>query len=159
MKNLNTNEKIAVVVGILIVGFFFIFGGTVMNIIRIGTLTPSASTASTTSTTSSQVVIQDVIVGAGDVATPGSKVTVNYTGTFTNGTKFDSSYDRNQPFTFTLGAKQVIAGWDQGIIGMKVGGKRVLIVPPELGYGSADYGPIPGNSTLVFQVELVSVQK
>lgn len=102
--------------------------------------------------------IEDLTVGAGEEAKVGDAVTVNYTGTFTNGTKFDSSYDHGQPFSFTLGAGQVIPGWDQGVQGMKVGGKRRLTVPPELGYGSQDYGPIPGNSTLIFEVELLKVQ-
>jgi FKBP-type peptidyl-prolyl cis-trans isomerase len=79
-------------------------------------------------------------------------------GTFANGQKFDSSYDRKEPITFQLGAGQVIPGWDQGLLGMKVGGKRKLVIPPNLGYGPNDYGPIPGNSTLYFEVELVSVK-
>ncbi len=157
MKNLSKNEKIAVVAGILVIGFFFIFGGVVMSIIKAGTLTPSQVV--TNATTTPQVVVQDVSVGTGEMAVAGSNITVNYVGSFTDGKIFDSSIARGTPFTFILGAGQVIPGWDQGIVGMKVGGKRVLIVPPELGYGSADYGPIPGNSTLVFQIELLNVQK
>jgi FKBP-type peptidyl-prolyl cis-trans isomerase len=103
------------------------------------------------------LVVEDVVVGTGATAVAGDTVTVNYVGTFTNGTKFDSSYDRNQPFSFRLGAGQVIAGWDQGVPGMKVGGKRRLTVPPSLAYGSSAYGPIPGNSTLVFEIELLSI--
>ena len=76
---------------------------------------------------------------------------------FTNGTKFDSSYDRGQPFTFRVGAGQVIAGWDQGVPGMKVGGKRRLTIPPDLAYGSSGYGSIPPNSTLIFDIELLSI--
>jgi FKBP-type peptidyl-prolyl cis-trans isomerase len=82
---------------------------------------------------------------------------VNYVGTLTNGTKFDSSYDKGQPYTFRIGAGQVIAGWDQGVPGMKVGGKRRLTIPPSLGYGSQANGSIPPNSTLVFEVDLVSI--
>jgi len=100
----------------------------------------------------------DETVGTGAEAVAGKSVTVNYVGTLTNGTKFDSSYDRNQPFTFTLGGGQVIKGWDEGVVGMKVGGKRKLVIPPELGYGSQAQASIPANSTLVFEVELVSVQ-
>jgi FKBP-type peptidyl-prolyl cis-trans isomerase len=86
-------------------------------------------------------------------------VVVNYVGTLESGVKFDSSYDRNQPFVFTLGASQVIKGWDQGLVGMKVGGKRRLTIPPELGYGSGGMPPvIPGGATLVFEVELLGVQ-
>lgn len=100
----------------------------------------------------------DETVGNGTEATTGKKVTVNYTGTLTNGKKFDSSYDRNQPFSFTLGGGEVIKGWDEGVVGMKVGGKRKLVIPPELGYGSQAAGSIPPNSTLVFEIELLNVQ-
>ncbi len=167
MKKLTTNEWIAVATGIMVVGFFFIFGQIIVSAFQTGTLNGSATTATTTDATAAsqgtpntaQVITQDTKIGTGDEAMLGSKVTVNYTGTFTDGKVFDSSVSRNQPFTFTLGAGEVIKGWDQGILGMKVGGKRVLIVPPELGYGSTDYGPIPANSTLIFQVELLNVTK
>lgn len=101
--------------------------------------------------------IEDLIVGSGATAAVGDTVTVNYIGTLTNGTTFDSSYDRNQPFTFQIGAGQVIAGWDQGVPGMRVGGKRRLTIPPSLGYGNKATGPIPANSTLVFEIELLSI--
>lgn len=101
--------------------------------------------------------------GDGATATAGHKVSVHYTGwLFNNGTKgakFDSSVDRGQPFQFTLGAHQVIAGWDEGVAGMRVGGKRTLIIPPELGYGARGAGgAIPPNATLMFDVELLGVQ-
>jgi peptidylprolyl isomerase len=96
--------------------------------------------------------------GKGKEAKTGNTVEVHYTGRFTNGKKFDSSLDSNKPFQFTLGAAKVIKGWDEGVVGMKEGGKRKLIVPPELAYGKDDYGPIPGNSTLVFEVELLKVK-
>jgi FKBP-type peptidyl-prolyl cis-trans isomerase len=99
----------------------------------------------------------DITVGTGAIAANGDTVTVNYVGTLTNGTKFDSSYDRNQPITFTLGAHTVIAGFEQGIVGMRVGGKRKLTIPPSLGYGINPQGSIPGNSTLIFEVDLVSI--
>jgi FKBP-type peptidyl-prolyl cis-trans isomerase len=101
--------------------------------------------------------IQDIVVGKGPAAKSGDMVSVNYSGTFTDGKKFDSSYDRGVPFSFKLGAGQVIQGWDLGVVGMKVGGKRKLVIPPTLGYGPNDYGPIPGNSTLIFEVELVKI--
>lgn len=102
--------------------------------------------------------IQDEVAGTGVEAVAGKKVTVNYTGTLTDGTKFDSSFDHGQPFSFNLGAGEVIQGWDQGVAGMKVGGKRKLVIPPSLGYGSQAVGPIPANSTLVFEVELLGVE-
>lgn len=106
---------------------------------------------------SEQLGIQDVVIGTGAEAKAGDKVTVHYTGTFTNGTKFDSSLDRGTPFDFTLGAQQVIKGWDLGVAGMKVGGTRKLTIPPTLGYGAQPVGPIPANSTLLFTVELLAV--
>ena len=104
----------------------------------------------------------DTTVGTGAAATSGHKVSVHYTGwLYTNGEKgrkFDSSVDRGQPFAFTLGAQQVIRGWDEGVAGMKVGGKRTLIIPPELGYGARGAGGvIPPNATLIFDVELLKV--
>jgi FKBP-type peptidyl-prolyl cis-trans isomerase len=105
----------------------------------------------------------DNTTGTGTEATAGKKVSVHYTGWLydngAKGKKFDSSVDRGQPFQFTLGAHQVIAGWDEGVAGMKVGGKRTLIIPPELGYGSRGAGGvIPPNATLMFDVELLGVQ-
>ena len=104
-----------------------------------------------------ELQITDVTVGSGAEAVPGKTVKVHYTGTLENGTKFDSSKDRNVPFSFKLGAGQVIKGWDQGVAGMKVGGVRKLVIPPALVYGSRQVGPIPANSTLLFDVELLEV--
>jgi FKBP-type peptidyl-prolyl cis-trans isomerase len=106
----------------------------------------------------SELQIQDEVVGTGAEAVAGKLITVNYLGTLLDGTKFDSSYDRRVPFQFTLGAGEVIQGWDQGFAGMKVGGKRKLTIPPELGYGATAMGGIPANSTLVFEVELLKVE-
>lgn len=101
--------------------------------------------------------VKDITVGTGDVAQDGDTVTVNYVGRLANGTKFDSSYDRGQPFTFTLGQADVIKGWDLGVLGMRVGGRRQLTIPPELGYGSEGAGSlILPNATLVFTIELIS---
>ncbi|WP_310446788.1 FKBP-type peptidyl-prolyl cis-trans isomerase [Thiobacillus sp.] len=107
----------------------------------------------------SELIIEDLVVGTGDTATAGQTVVVHYTGWLTNGTKFDSSLDRNDPFDFKLGMGRVIAGWDQGVAGMQVGGKRKLTIPPQLGYGERGAGGvIPPNATLVFDVELLAVR-
>jgi peptidylprolyl isomerase len=102
----------------------------------------------------------ELVPGKGAQPSAGKQVTVHYTGWLTDGTKFDSSRDRNEPFTFVIGAGQVIPGWDEGVISMKVGGKRKLIVPSQLGYGAAGAGGvIPPNATLIFEVELLEVGK
>lgn len=106
-------------------------------------------------TTPSGLKYLDMVEGNGEAPATGQTVTVHYTGTLEDGTKFDSSRDRGTPFKFKLGAGQVIKGWDEGIASMKVGGRRQLVIPPELGYGSRGIGPIPPNSTLVFDVELL----
>lgn len=106
-----------------------------------------------------ELKVEDQTVGSGAEAVEGKEVTVHYTGTLTNGTKFDSSVDRQQPFVFRLGSGMVIPGWDQGIKGMKVGGKRRLVIPPQLAYGERGAGGvIPPNATLVFEVELLDVK-
>lgn len=111
-----------------------------------------------TVTTPSGLQYTDHAEGDGDTAETGNRVSVHYTGRLTDGTKFDSSLDRNQPFAFNLGAGQVIAGWDEGVCGMKVGGKRKLTIPSDLGYGAAGAGGvIPPDATLVFEVELLEV--
>lgn len=105
-----------------------------------------------------QLQIEELEVGSGAEAVSGQPVQVHYTGWLTDGTKFDSSLDRGQPFSFPLGGGRVIAGWDQGVAGMKVGGKRRLTIPPHLGYGDGGAaGVIPPNATLVFEVELLGV--
>jgi len=103
--------------------------------------------------------IEDVTIGTGAEAVPGRKVTVHYTGTLMEGTKFDSSKDRNEPFSFVLGQREVIAGWDEGVKGMKVGGHRKLTVPARMAYGSRSPGAgIPPNAALKFDVELLGVE-
>ena len=102
--------------------------------------------------------IKDIVVGKGAEAVNGKTVVVHYTGTLDNGTKFDSSLDRQMPFDFLLGSGQVIKGWDLGVLGMKAGGKRELTIPSDLAYGERAVGPIPANSTLHFTVELLEVR-
>ncbi len=128
------------------------------------TTTTSSTSATTTTAGAGEVTMPsglkyvDLKVGDGTVAESGMTASVHYTGWLTDGTKFDSSLDRGQPFAFKLGAGQVIRGWDEGVKGMRVGGKRKLTIPPDLGYGSAGAGGlIPPNATLVFDVELVEV--
>jgi FKBP-type peptidyl-prolyl cis-trans isomerase FkpA len=142
--------------GVLLIAIIFAILGITMNSVKINqnmdNSTPAPSAAN-------ELRIEDEIVGSGEVALSGKKVTVNYSGTLTNGTKFDSSYDRHQPFTFNLGKGEVIKGWDEGVAGMKVGGKRKLTIPSDMGYGAAGAPPvIPGNATLIFEVELLKVE-
>jgi FKBP-type peptidyl-prolyl cis-trans isomerase FkpA len=104
------------------------------------------------------LIIETLQEGEGVAVENGQTAVMHYTGTFVDGTKFDSSLDRGEPFPFVLGAGRVIEGWDKGVLGMKVGEKRRLTISPELGYGPNDYGPIPGGSTLIFEVELLDIQ-
>ena len=110
-------------------------------------------------TTESGLQYEDIVEGTGPSPRAGQSVTVHYVGTLTSGKKFDASRDRNQPFTFTIGRGQVIKGWDEGVMSMKVGGVRRLTIPPDLGYGARGAGGvIPPNATLVFEVELLGVK-
>lgn len=158
MKKLNQKEWIAVTVALFVIGFFFLFGE---NILRVVTRSDARNTSNNSRNIKNmdtpEILVQDTVVGTGQEALPGRQVTVEYTGKFTDGRVFDTSVGRGS-FTFLLGAGQVIQGWDKGVVGMKVGGKRTLSVPPEFGYGPNDYGPIPGGSTLVFEVELLKVE-
>ncbi|MFI5311336.1 MAG: FKBP-type peptidyl-prolyl cis-trans isomerase [Gemmatimonadales bacterium] len=107
--------------------------------------------------TSSGLYYRDITTGAGAAAATGQHLSVRYTGYFTGGAAFDSNTSAAAPYGFTLGAGQVITGWDQGLVGMHVGGRRQLIIPPSLGYGSSTYQSIPGNSILIFNVDLISI--
>lgn len=104
------------------------------------------------------MVIDDIKFGTGAEVTKGDTVSVHYIGTLQSGTEFDNSYKRGTPFSFTVGGGQVIKGWEEGLIGMKVGGQRVLVIPPDMAYGERGIGPIPGNATLVFAIELVEIK-
>jgi FKBP-type peptidyl-prolyl cis-trans isomerase len=175
-----TQTAIATALALTVVAFFFIFGGmsnfatpAPTDNSNVG-ITNNAETASTTATTATttltmptepvtQLMMKDTVIGTGALAATGDSVTVNYVGALTNGTVFDASANHAETangFIFTLGAGQVIKGWDQGVAGMKVGGKRILIIPADLAYGSQSPSPaIPANSTLVFEVELLKVVK
>ena len=152
MKTLNKNEWIAVIISIFVVGFFFIFGQSLVSVF-------TSKTSQNMISQTPQVTISDEVIGSGDLALSGNRVVVHYTGRFVDGKVFDSFVTRGEPFQFVLGVGQVIKGWDEGIVGMKVGGERKLIIPAELGYGSNAVGPIPANSTLHFQVALIGIIK
>jgi len=160
------NIYIAVAVAVIVVAVFIFLGFFGM--------TGTGQTAPTTPASSAQALLNDisktgsvtslktvdVTVGTGDEAATGDTLSVKYTGVLPDGTVFDATdLHGGQPFTFTLGAGQVIKGWDQGVLGMRVGGTRLVAIPPELGYGANSMGKIPANASLIFQVELVSVQK
>jgi len=118
----------------------------------------SESNPGTPLTTATGLIIEELVIGSGTEAKAGDNAVVHYTGWLTDGTKFDSSKDRNDPFSFGLGRRQVISGWDEGVQGMKIGGTRKLTIPPELGYGTRGAGGvIPPNATLVFEVELLDL--
>ena len=126
---------------------------------KTGDAAKSAPAKPKTVTTRSGLKYIDLVVGTGVMPKSGSTVVVHYTGWLTNGKKFDSSVDRGEPFSFVLGRGQVIQGWDEGVASMRVGGKRKLTIPPGLGYGSRGYpGAIPGNATLIFEVELLRIR-
>jgi FKBP-type peptidyl-prolyl cis-trans isomerase len=119
----------------------------------------SAPLATAVPANNDKVDMKDLVVGKGQEAKPGDNVSVHYVGTLTDGKEFDQSRKRGQPFTFPLGQGRVIKGWDQGVVGMKVGGKRKLTIPPSLAYGDRGAGSIPPNSTLIFEVELLEIKK
>jgi FKBP-type peptidyl-prolyl cis-trans isomerase len=155
------SKKIIFLLLVLIVigvGFYF-FGLKSKTTPAAVVVSPSpAATSSATIQKVDGLIIEDITIGTGAEAVAGKLITVNYLGTLLDGTKFDSSYDRGAPFQFTLGAGEVIKGWDEGFTGMKIGGKRKLTISPELGYGNVAMGTIPANSTLVFEVELLKVE-
>jgi FKBP-type peptidyl-prolyl cis-trans isomerase len=152
MKKLTFKEAIAVAAALGVMGFL-LFGSSFLALFN-----PPQNTATTMKMPATGVSTEDLVVGTGDTAKAGDTITVNYVGTLTDGKVFDSSYDRKEPFTFTLGQGRVIRGWDEGFKGMRVGGKRRLIIAPDYGYGSQNVGPIPANSTLIFDVELLDVK-
>ncbi len=161
------NINVAIVLALVVVCFFFVLG-----FFGLDSFTPSVSstpTENTPSMTNAQTIIdelrttgtvadlriQEITAGTGEGAVVGDTVTVHYTGVLPDGTVFDSSRERGTPFTLTLGENRVIQGWEKGLLGMKVGERRLLAIPPSLGYGAQAIGPIPANSTLIFDVELL----
>jgi len=150
----NKTQYIAVFVGIALVGFL-LYGNSFMNLFNENTDNTAATSQGLPET---GVEVQDEVLGEGAPAQAGDTVTVHYVGRLTDGKVFDSSVDRGEPFVFSLGAGQVIKGWDEGLVGMKEGGKRILIIAPDYGYGSQGVGPIPPNSTLIFEVQLIKTE-
>jgi FKBP-type peptidyl-prolyl cis-trans isomerase FkpA len=144
------------------IGVGFVLGAAVLAVLVAActqSQAPSGDGGAPEVTTPSGLKYTDEKIGDGTEATPGHTAIVHYTGWLTDGKKFDSSKDRNQPFSFPLGGGRVIKGWDEGVAGMKVGGVRRLTVPPQLGYGASGAGGvIPPNATLVFEVELLDVK-
>lgn len=154
MKKLTRTEGIAVFAGIGMLAYLF-FSAPLMNFFK----TSTAESRNTNPMPTTGFTTRDITIGIGLVAEKGDRLTIHYVGTLPNGQVFDSSRDRNTPIVFIVGIGQVIRGWDEGVVGMRVGGKRVLTIAPDYGYGSEAVGPLPPNSTLVFEVELLQVEK
>ena len=149
---MNKNKWIAVVVSLALLAYL-LFSGPIMNLFNLSNKSSNAKVEQT------GLVVEELAVGTGPLVEPGDTLIVHYVGTLSDGRVFDSSVDRNTPFTFELGVGSVIRGWDEGLVGMRVGGKRRLVIPPEYGYGEQDLGVIPSNSTLEFLVELLDATK
>jgi len=159
-KNLTILLIFVVIVIVLVGAYFIFFGDKNENKEFEENLTNNINNQIKVKSLEDGLQIIDEIIGTGAEAKARDVVSVNYVGTLLDGKKFDSSYDRNQPFSFVLGTGQVIKGWDEGVAGMKIGGKRKLIIPPALAYGDQNIGDglIPANSTLIFEVELLGIQ-
>lgn len=149
-------------IAIVTIGIVYILKSTDKEEVVVAESTPMVENSPTSESMEQDITelkIEDLVVGTGAEAVTGKTISVHYTGTLTDGTKFDSSKDRGEPFEFTLGAGQVIAGWDKGFAGMKIGGKRKLTIPADMGYGEQGAGGvIPPNATLIFEVELLGVK-
>ena len=164
MKKLSRKEGIAVAVVFVVVSGMLLFSDAIFqpsndNLQNLGQpVSVSDAGGISSGVLPDGLMIQSFGEGEGAEVRNGDMVAVHYTGMLKDGTKFDSSLDRNKPLIFTVGSGQLIKGFDEGVVGMKVGGKRRLIIPPDLGYGSNPVGPIPANSTLVFDVELISIK-
>ena len=151
--NKTLNKVIGVSAALLVLVVLF-YGHVFMNLFN-----PTSTENKMNTNITTGVEKQELVAGSGATAVAGDLVTVHYVGTLVDGKVFDSSRDRGTPFTFTLGAGEVIRGWDEGVAGMKIGGSRRLIIAPDFGYGDRAVGPIPANSILIFEVELLGVEK
>jgi len=154
------NHFVAVAVAIVVVGFFA-FGGRLTDLFRSSSQDAATfeAVAETPGDTESGFLVQDLVLGEGGEVVVGDILTVHYVGALSDGRIFDSSLSRGTPIQFVIGVGQVIAGWDRGVVGMRVGGIRRLVIPPSLAYGNQAVGPIPANSTLVFEVELLEISR
>lgn len=158
---MNTKNIIIGIVVIIVIGLiaYFIPKSPLASFMsKWKSAAPAGQASGTAAQTADQVQGQEVTIGTGAEAKPGTTVTVDYVGKLTDGTVFDSSIDRKQPLVFTLGAPGIISGFQVGVNGMKVGGERLLSIPPSLGYGDQQVGAIPSNSTLIFDVKLLKVE-
>lgn len=160
MKKLSNIEWVAVAIAVVFVGYT-LFGGSIMSLFQKNSMNANSSAAAAnastnpTSNPSNGVVIKDIVAGTGPEVKAGQILTVNYVLSLSDGTVIQNSKDSGAPFKFILGAGQVIPGWEQGFAGMRVGGTRMITIPPELAYGPNQAGPIPPNSTLIFNIELL----
>lgn len=152
-------KQVLITAALLLSAFIVVKGIQVEQIDEFGNpINSEAETDNNTGDPSLQLESEDTLIGNGAEVQNGDTVSVHYVGTLTDGTKFDSSRDREQPFEFTVGNGEVITGWEQGLLGMKVGGIRKLTIPPELAYGETGQGSIPPNSTLIFEIELLEIK-
>ena len=152
MSKLNRSQAIAVFAGLAVITYLF-FSGSLISL-----FTPQVANSNNQAPTTG-VRVENVVVGSGQAAASGDRLTVHYVGMLDSGRIFDSSYDRNTPIDFVLGAGNVIRGWDEGLKGMRVGGKRILTIAPDFGYGAQGFGAIPPDAVIIFEVELLDVQK
>lgn len=155
MAKLSGKERIGIFIAILVVAFFFLAGGVAAFLLSDEATSPMIRDSGHTQTPSLQ--IETIREGDGAQAQPGDELTVHYVGRLQNGQIFDSSRERDEPISFTLGNGEVITGWDLGLQGMRVGETRMLTIPPQMAYGAEGAGPIPPNATLEFEVELVRI--
>lgn len=159
MNKLSKEQYIGVAIALLLALFMFFGFGGVQKVFNGQSSENSLNPIADINNINENSMTEENTNSDTKVAEAGDTITVHYNGTFENGTKFDSSYDRGQPFSFVLGAGLVIKGWDQGLIGAKEGEKKRLVLPPELAYGASGQGPIPPNTTLIFEVEVLDIEK